>query len=1068
MALLSSADSRPTRHRSSPLSAARQTLPDLNLFSIPAGAPFLASFARALIDGRLVEGFPNESGPFALADATIYVPTRRAATALGQALRQASGGRSVILPRIAPLGAFEPNQDRSLFENEEIAGEAPPAISALERRMVLARLAQAWSRALRGAILSVDGDGAHVFHATESPLVVAGPAQAFALAGDLAGLIDDMTIEGVPWERLETLAPGEFDAYWRITLDFLKIAAAQWPEHLKERGLIDEAARGALLVEDEIARLEAGKAGGPVIVAGSTGARRATAQLIAAVARARLGAVVLPDLDLALDEKSWAMIGAQELATHPQASLSRLLESIGASREDVREIGAVSAPLQARARLLSEALRPADSTELWRRREDALAEDKIEEALSGVSVIEAADEAEEALALAIAMRETLEMPGKTAALISPDLGLTRRVVAELARWGVEPDVSAGRRLSESPAGIFAQLILAAAQSRQPLDLVALLHHPMTRLGRARAALDAAARALEIGALRGVLPPTGLDDPQRLFAAARSAATAERAGGGPRGRLSEPDWRAAEMLLTDASRALASLAALGSAAALDAHIAAHAAALEAFSLDESAANRLIATADGAALAALLDDWRAAAPASFEMGAADYRALFDKVAGETPAPDAARPQSRLQILGLLEARLLAFDLTLLAGLDETVWPPSAETDAFLNRPMRAELGLSPPERRIGQTAHDLTAGLGAPQAILSRARKRGGAPTVASRFIQRIAAAAGAKAFDAALTRGERYLSLARAIDRPAAILRAERPRPTPPVALRPQKLSVTRIETLRRDPYAIYAERILRLRPLDPIGQPAGAREVGVEWHAVLSEFTKRYGTGALPANARDHLFEIARARFAALLEDPNFRLLNWPRLEQGLEYFLTYDRERRENARRILSEEYGSLDVPLSDGSTFTLTAIADRIEELQWGNVFLVDYKTGALPGVAEARVGFAPQLTLEAAMLARGAFPNAPAQAPMGAAYLKLGGAKGGERRPLNFKDDESLADVAEDHYVALIAMLDQFRDKNTPYLPRPFPKFVGAFGVYDHLARVKEWSASGGLADNVGSPP
>jgi ATP-dependent helicase/nuclease subunit B len=444
------------------------------------------------------------------------------------------------------------------------------------------------------------------------------------------------------------------------------------------------------------------------------------------------------------------------------------------------------------------------------------------------------------------------------------------------------------------------------------------------------------------------------------------------------------------------------------------------------------------------------------------------LFDSVASETAAPDVARPQSRLQILGLLEARLLSFDLTLLAGLDETVWPPAAETDAFLNRPMRAELGLSPPERRIGQTAHDLAAGLGAPQAILSRAKKRGGAPTVASRFIQRIAAAAGDRAFEAALARGERYLSLARAIDRPATILRAQRPRPTPPVALRPQKLSVTRIETLRRDPYAIYAERILRLRPLDPIGQPAGAREVGVEWHAVLSEFTKRYATGPLPPNARDQLFEIARTRFAALLEDSNFRLLNWPRLEQGLEYFLTYDRERRENALKILSEEYGSLDIPLSDGSTFTLTAIADRIEELQWGNVFLVDYKTGALPGVAEARVGFAPQLTLEAAMLARGAFPNARGQAPMGAAYLKLGGAKGGERRSLNFKDDESLADVAEEHYAALISMLEQFREEKTPYLPRPFPKFVGAFGVYDHLARVKEWSASGGLADGGGSVP
>jgi ATP-dependent helicase/nuclease subunit B len=1039
------------------------SLTDLRLFSIPAGAPFLASFARALLDGRLIEGFPGDSGPLALASATIYVPTRRAARALGQALREANGASSLILPRIAPLGAFEPTQDGLLFEQIETRGEAPAAISALARRMVLARLAQAWGRALRGAILSIDGRGEPVFHASEAPLVVAGPAQAFALAGDLAGLIDDMTIEQIPWERLETLAPGEFDAYWRITLDFLKIAAAQWPQYLRERGLIDEAARGALLVEDEIARLEQGRFDGPVIVAGSTGARRATAKLIAAVARTPQGAVVLPDLDFTLDENSWAMIGAQDIATHPQAGLSRLLGAMGATRDDVREIGAPAAPLRARARLLSEALRPADSTELWRRRDDALAADKINEALASLCVIEAADEAEEALALAIAMREALETPGKTAALITPDLGLTRRVRAELARWGVTVEDSAGRKLSETSAGVFARLILAAASSRQPLDLLALLSHPLTGLKRARADLEAATRALELGALRGVLPATGLSDPQRLFAAARKVAADER-GEGARTGLSEEDWAAAEALLWDALKAFAPLAALGPEAPLEAHIDAHVQALETFGLDDDGADWTSESADGASLLALLEEWREAAPGDFIMSAADYRALFEAVVAETPAPGAPGPQNRLQILGLLEARLLAFDLTLAAGLDEAVWPPAAETDAFLNRPMRVALGLSPPERRIGQTAHDFLAALGAPQAILSRARKRGGAPTVASRFLQRIAAAAGAEAFDAAQARGERYLTLARGIDRPAEVERTRRPQPKPPAALRPTKLSVTRIETLRRDPYAVFAEKILRLRPLDPIGQPAGAREIGVEWHAVLSDFTKRYGAAPLPADARDRLLAIAQEKFAPLLEDQSFRLLTWPRIEQGFDYFIGFDRERRENVAQILAEEYGSLPIALADGSPFTLSAVADRIEISKWGLIYLVDYKTGAMPGVNEARVGFAPQLTLEAAMLARGAFKNAPRQAPMGALYLKLGGAKGGEERGLNFKE-ETLADVAEEHYAALVAMLDQFADEATPYSPRPYPKFVGAFGVYDHLARVKEWSASGGLSEGSG---
>ena len=384
-----------------------------NLFSIPAGAPFLPTLSRALLDGALVAGFPGDAGPLALAGATIYVPTRRAAGELGRALLEAAGGASLILPRIAPLGAFEADRDALSFEaGADLAPEAPPEVPALTRRMVLARMTRAWGEALRGAIARAGPEGALLFHEDEAPLVAASPAQAFSLAGDLAALIDDMIIEGVPWTRLDALAPGDFDPYWRITLDFLKIAIAQWPAWLAEHALIDAAARGALLVEQELERLAAGAASGPVIIAGSTGTNRATARLIAGIARAPHGAVVLPDLDLDLDEASWRLIGAQDgaaIAGHPQAALFRLLEIIVASRADVRPLGVVAPPLQRRARFLSDALRPADSTDLWR--DAARAALSGEDPLAGIAIIEAADEIEESLALAVAMREALENSG---------------------------------------------------------------------------------------------------------------------------------------------------------------------------------------------------------------------------------------------------------------------------------------------------------------------------------------------------------------------------------------------------------------------------------------------------------------------------------------------------------------------------------------------------------------------------------------------------------------------------------------------------------------------------------
>jgi ATP-dependent helicase/nuclease subunit B len=1003
------------------------------------------------------------------------VPTQRAAAALGQALVEASGGASLILPRIAPLGAFEPRDELGLAEPEDAVSEiAPPAVGELTRRMTLGRLTRAWGEALRGAICRVEADGRKVFDESEPPLVATSPAQAYALAGDLAALIDDMIIEGVDPERLAGLVADAFDPYWRITLDFLKIAFAQWPAWLAERGLIDRARRGALLIDAEIEALAKGASRGPTIIAGSTGTNRATARLIAAIARAPQGAVVLPDLDQNLDERAWAMIGASEegavgVAGHPQAAFHRLLATIGVLRAEVKRLGAPADALRARARFLSEALLPADATDAWSvRREDksdgALSDEAIAAGFADVAIIVADDENEEALALAVAMRGALETPGRTAALVTPNVAIARRVSAELSRWGVEVEDSAGRTLGETEAGVFARLALAAAEDFAPLPLVALFAHPLTRLARAPEVLERAARALEIGVFRAVLPPSGLGDIPALMANARSVAS-DRHAHPARKRLAEDDWRAAAALLGDAAAATAPLRALGRKAPLGRFVTAHRAALDAFARGEDAAlgEEWSEAHGGEALRELFDEWAEGAEIGFSCSLADYAALFDAVVSRQRAPVGRNAHPRLQILGLLEARLLTFDLALLAGLDEAIWPPAAETDAFLNRSMRASLGLSPPERRIGQTAHDLLAALGAARAIVSRAKKRGGAPTVASRFLQRMGAVAGEAAMGLAEARGQVYIELARGLDRPAEYRPGPRPEPRPPRALRPSRLSVTRIETLRRDPYAVFAESILRLTPLEPIGVAAGPREVGDVWHAALQEFSERLPSGPLPPDARARLLAIARARFAPMLADPAFRAMHWPRIERGCDKFLSFDAERRALAQRILVEQGGRLEIPLADGSIFTLTARADRIECLRAGGAALIDYKSGSPPGTSEVQVGFAPQLTLEAAMLSRGGFAGLAGVEAVSALYFKLGGAKGGEVRELKFKD-ASFAEVVERHFAGLKILLDQFADPQTPYVSRPYPKFARRAGDYDHLARVKEWSATGGFSDDA----
>ena len=487
------------------------------LFTIPSEAPFLPTLAEAMLDGRPIPGFPGP-GPLALAEATVYLPTQRAVVAFGQALAKASGGKSLALPHIVPLGAFAAEEGEAA-EFEDLTLDEPPTVGELQRRMTLARLVAAWGKALKGAIRHCGADGRLVTDESEPALVASNPAQALTLAGDLAAVIDDFSIEGISFERLRPLVADAFDPYWRVTLDFLKIAFEAWPAWLAEKGLTDRAERAQRSAEREIAALAEGRRG-PTLVAGSTGINAATAKLIGAVARARQGAVVLPGLDKTLDEAAWRLITAKQEdggdptgAGHPQAALARLLLRIGVERGEVEKL-AEPGP---RAKFLTEAMRPAESTHLW---SQAKAEPS---ALDGVALIEARHEAEEALAIAAALRETLETPGRTAALITPDPSIARRVAVELTRWGIDVENSAGATLGATEEGVFARLALAAAREFSAPRVAALIASPRLRLGRSAEAYAAAARALELGVLRAPLPFSGLQDPAAAFAAAREAA-----------------------------------------------------------------------------------------------------------------------------------------------------------------------------------------------------------------------------------------------------------------------------------------------------------------------------------------------------------------------------------------------------------------------------------------------------------------------------------------------------------------------------------------------------------------
>jgi len=1035
-----------------------------HLFTIPPGAPFLLTLADALLSGRLVGDLGDD--PFALAAVTLYLPTRRATKALAALLAERLG-RAALLPRMVPLGeADEAELDLAttpLLENgPDILA---PAMPALERRLILARLVQQWAEAVDRTLLPLDDDVPF--------LVPSSPADAVALAADLERLMDALTVEGLPWEEIGGAVEVEYSRYFGLTLNFVKIAAEHWPGILAERHMSDPVARSRRLVVAEADRLRRERPTDPVIIAGSTGSVPATTRLIAAIRGLPRGAVVLPGLDTDLDAAGWDAIetgdGPSKTVTHghPQAILHRLLGPTGLDlpRSAATILGEPDAAARARVALLSQALRPAETTEAWADLAPETRADLGASGMAGIAVIEATDEREEALAIAIALRETLETPGATAALVTPDRNLAVRVAAELARWGIVAEDSAGEALSCSRAGRLARLAAECAADLCPRRVITLLAHPFVRLGLSRSDVVRAAAALEIGALRGPAPAPGFAGLHRAVADQRGAT-----GRRPRAkrRLVDTDWDLAGDLLTRLEAAFAGFLpedhdGVGN---LVAYAACHRATVEALLAEPEVGDpEPLAEASLDVLDTLFDDLGLAEPGLLPGHFSDYPAFFTALAAERPvACGHGRPHPRLRILGLLEARLMTVDRIVLGGLDEGVWPMKTVTDAFLNRPMRERVGLNPPERRIGQSAHDFVEALGHHDAVITRAAKREGAPTVPSRFLQRLRAFAGEACWERAVAEGRRFLAYAAHLDRgTGAVPRLTQPKPRPDPALFPRTLSVTEVETLVRDPYVIFARHVLGLDPLEPVAAQPGASERGTLIHEILGKFAETYPVALPePAEARARLGAIARDAFAAIAATyPELYAEWWPRYERLAGRFLDWEEARRGGLTRVHAEVSGKWMIPLGTESV-TLRARADRIEMGRDGTACIVDFKTGQPPSNREVFAGFSPQLTLEAAMLLHGAFAGLPrASATPDLLYVHAsGGRKPFEPAPIKPPkgEERAVAAIVAEHEARLRGLLARFLTGEAAYTSRPYPKFAKSYGEYDHLARVLEWSLGG----------
>ncbi|WP_367192385.1 double-strand break repair protein AddB [Amorphus sp. 3PC139-8] len=1019
---------------------------DARVFTIPPSVPFLPTLVRALTDGTLWPGGKLPDDPLALADATIYLPTRRAVRALEAAVLAAAPGDSAVLPDIRAIGDVA---EDLLVLDEEAGGDGAlqPELPPLTRRIAMAGLVRHWAARLTAATLELLPG--------ETVAVPTSPADAARLAIDLLALMDQVETQEADWDALAHLVPEELAAYWQVTTTFLGIAIETWPAFLDERGAVEPARRRRLLVDAEARRLASAPPKGPVIAAGSTGSIPATARLIATIARMPNGAVVLPGLDRELDDDAWAAIDAapSPAFSHPQYGLKQLLKRIRLNRDDVPDLAAAPATdaTTARSRLVSAAFRPAAATDAWAGSFDAAASS---EAAGGLALIEAETAREEALSIALALRETLETPGATAALMTPDRAIARRVAAEMKRWEIAVDDSAGRPLGTTTAGVFARLAASAATIGDAHGLIALLKHPLCRLGQPPAEHLAAVDALERQVLRRYRLRPGT---------AALGAALDRRRAEPLEEDCPPETldRAADLIarLAGALAPLETLALAEAPVAISELAIAHRAVVDALAADPDRPDPLARRTDGQVLLAALDGIPAAGDVDFDVRPVDWPPLVEALAGDAAVRGPVPTDDRLFIWGPLEARLQSVDRLVIAGLNEGTWPAAVEIGPWMSRPMMNTFGLEPPERRIGLAAHDVAQALGARDVIVTRAKRVSGAPTVASRWLQRLLAVAGKEAAETVRARGRIYQDWAAALDAPAGPpVPAPRPAPAPPVIERPSRLSVTEIATLIRDPYAIYARHVLGLRPLDPIAPPLEAAERGTAIHEILAGFGRSYA-GPYDASAVATLVEIARETFAEH-DEPEVTALWLPRFARIAEAFVAFEAESAGGIATRHVEISGRL-TRYTPAGLFEITGRADRVDERSDGTLALYDYKTGTAPSPQEVAAHLEPQLTIEALMAAEGGLKGVPVGRPLSEmAYLELKGAK----EPLRLRSvlantqGKDAATLVAEVDAKLARLLGAYALEGSRYLSRARVKLEGAFGGdYDHLARAREWALS-----------
>ncbi|MBQ9234954.1 MAG: PD-(D/E)XK nuclease family protein [Alphaproteobacteria bacterium] len=958
------------------------------IYNISVSNNFVETLAQKLLDDYA-------ANPLALSEALILLPNRRACRSLSEAFVRLNGMNPTLLPQMRAIGDIR--EDEMLFFSPQLAEEflqIPPVISPLERTLLLMKLIA--GRPLEFGIKQIS------------------LAQSCHLAQELGTLLDEVSLQGLNWDTLDRLVPLEYASHWQETLKFLSIITAYWPNILQERFCIDAQTRRNIMMNKQSELWQNSPPDKKIIIAGTTAVSPAMKNLLKTILSLPLGEVYLAGLDKLLDEASWQQIDE----THPQFELKQLLDFLELKREQITDLTPPAAPL--REKLISEIMRPASTSHIWRQLDGRISN----ECLDNIHLIECPSIREEAVAIAVLLRQTLETPARTIALVTPDRNLARRVSGELERWGITIDDSAGVPLAQTSWGIFMRSIAETCLNRDSKpEILSLIKHSLLSAHLSQELAAAMAERVDKNLMREKQADT---EAQHFLDAINSALN-------PLVELcQQPQADFADLFQTHLRLAED----LSSTDTID------------------GSTLLWEGDDGAAAADFVSSLLDNASVIGNINPAEYLELFEALMSGIMVRSTAFSHPRIKILGPLEARLNHYDTIIIGSCNEGIWPASAPSDPWMSRPMKRDFGLNLPEQQIGVTALDFAGLLGAPEVYITRSQMSDGAQTVKSRWLMRLTTVLQAGGLSPQQLNAPLPLKLGHLLDTPNTYVKISPPAPHPPVSARPVKLSASAFEKLLRDPYSVFAEYILKLKPLGELNAELTAADFGNIVHNILDEFARTYPEH-LPDDARQILITMGQKAF--LCDDiTKDKLAFWlPRYQQIIDWILTIEKDYRSQISRIYSEVWGHMYFDNTPMGRFEIYAKADRIDRTVLGSYNIIDYKTGRARQIKEVKGGYAPQLPIEALIADAGGFESLSSGEINSLMYWKL--------NDKTIVIDSEINTILQKTRDQILTIINLFSFPETGYLSRPNPKHLPEYSDYEHLARVKEWSVSSQGEDN-----